>query len=398
LQPLRKAMTDVRRTFSLGRMHMEDKNIDAEWAAEAADEEADRQRKSEAPPALDRDAFLAWRSPREVSDSPTRLDNPLWHWLVRTRHSAYSANKAFDGPSAFEAGPMWCFDRFGKSETPLPDGRVVHIGGEHEDHYDPDFFIYNDVTLIDPDGSIAIHGYARETFPPTDFHSATLVHDAIFIVGGLGYPEQRVVGHTPVFRLSLDTMRVTRLETSGEAPGWIHRHSAELADDGRSIVARGGELWMGDDRSMQENIDAWSLDVANGRWTRLSALDWQRWTMVRVDRKPNRLWDVRQELWHQEHAWPGHESYWKHDDAPDFEALAALYRLDETAPAPEQGSEHNVYRMVIDGVSVRFTEDRWSVQAMVEGRLPDAGLDELQRATLATLQRLDASVWEIEPQ
>ncbi len=74
-----------------------------------------------------------------------------------------------------------------------------------------------------------------------------------------------------------------------------------------------------------------------------------------------------------------------------------LYRLDQAAPGPEQDSKANVFRVVIDGVWVRFTEDGWSVQAMVEGRLSDARLDELQRATLATLQQLDASDWEIEP-
>lgn len=80
-----------------------------------------------------------------------------------------------------------------------------------------------------------------------------------------------------------------------------------------------------------------------------------------------------------------------------FEALAALYRIDETASMPEQGSEYNVYRVTIDGVPVRFTEDRWSIQAMVEGRLSDARLKEFQHQTLATLQRLDASAWETVP-
>jgi hypothetical protein len=377
---------------------MQDNDMDDVWDAEAAEEAADRERKAEPPPALDGSEFLAWRSPREVVESPTRLDNPLWHWLVRTRHSAYSANKAFQGPSPFEAGPMWCFDRFGKSETTLPDGRVIHIGGEHEDYYDPDFFIYNDVTVVGPDGLIEIRGYAREAFPPTDFHSATLAGNAIFIIGRLGYSEQRVPGRTPVFRLALDSMAITPVETSGEAPGWLQRHSAELADDGRAIIVRGGELWLGDKRTLQEKIDSWSLDVASGCWTRLSTLDWQRWTMVRIDRKRNRLWDVRQELWHRDHGWTGLESYWKHDDAPDFEALAALYRLEETAPLPEEGPGHNVYRVNIDGVSVKFTEEGWSVKAIVEGRLSDTRLEELQRATLANLQRLDASVWEIEPQ
>jgi hypothetical protein len=375
---------------------MEDQNFDAEYAAEVAEVEADRQRKAEPPPVLDQAEFLAWRSPRTVQQGPVRLDNPLWHWLVRTRHSAYSANDMFAGPSTFETGPMWCFDRMGMSKTLLPDGRVVYIGGEHEDHYDPDFFIYNDVTAVDTDGSIAVHGYAREEFPPTDFHSATLVGNAIFIIGCLGYPEQRVEGRTTVFRLELKTMAITPVETSGVAPGWIHRHAAELGADGSSIVIRGGELWLGSGRSMQENIDAWSLNVANGHWTRLSQLNWQRWTMRRVDRKPNRLWDLRQELWRHEHGWEGQESYWKHDDAPDFDALAALYRLDAGAPSPEEGPGYNVFRIVIDSVVVKFTEERWLVHAMVEGHLSDERLADLQRTTLATLQRLDASDWEIE--
>ena len=172
---------------------------------------------------------------------------------------------------------MWCFDRFGKSETTLPDGRVIHIGGEHEDYYDPDFFIYNDVTVVGPDGSIEIRGYAREAFPPTDFHSATLAGNAIFIVGRLGYPEQRVPGRTPVFRLALDTMAITPVETSGEEPGWLQRHSAELADDGRAIIVRGGELWLGDKRTLQENIDSWSLSPSEpyGR-TRTKSSPWRR--------------------------------------------------------------------------------------------------------------------------
>lgn len=373
---------------------MDDNDREALWAAEEA---ADRARKAEPPPAIDRDEFLTWRSPRQVQESPTRLDNPLWHWLVRTRHSGYSANEAFKGPSPFEAGPMWCFDRFGQSETALPDGRVVHIGGEHEDHYDPDFFIYNDVTVINPDGSIEIRGYARGVFAPTDFHSATLAGHSIFIIGGLGYPEQRVVGHTPVVRLDLDTMAITPVSTSGEAPGWIHRHSARLSDGGHSIIVHGGEVWLGERRTLQDNIDSWSLDISSGRWTRLTALDWQRWTMLRVDRQRNRLYDLRQALWHRDHGWPGLESHWRHDDKPDFEALAALYRIDEASPLPEQGAEYNVYRVSIDGVSVTFTEDGWSVKALIEGRLSEDRLGELQRKTLANLQQLDAAPWEIEP-
>lgn len=376
---------------------MTNEYTDEDWAAEAAREAADRERKKEPLPAIAHEELLAWRSPRVVVGGPTRLDNPFWHWLVRTRHSAYAANEAIHGPSPFAAGPGWCFDRFGKSETPLPDGRVVHIAGEHEDHYDPDFHIYNDVIVIGHDGAIAIYGYSREVFPPTDFHTATLIGDAIYIVGCLGYPEQRVKGSTPVFRLALDTVVITPVTTSGEAPGWIHGHTAELADDGETIVIRGGEVWLGEERSMQENIDTWLLNTASGSWSRLTALDWQRFTLRRKDRKPNRLWDTRQELWNRDHASLGLQSYWRHPEEPDFGALKALYRLDAMAPAPEEGDDYNVFVTVIDGVKVRFKEDTYSVQAIVEGKLSDTRLEQLQRTTLATLEKLDASEWEMEP-
>lgn len=376
---------------------MTNEYTDEDWAAEAAREAADRERKKEPLPAIAHEELLAWRSPRVVVGGPTRLDNPFWHWLVRTRHSAYAANEAIHGPSPFAAGPGWCFDRFGKSETPLPDGRVVHIAGEHEDHYDPDFHIYNDVIVIGHDGAIAIYGYSREVFPPTDFHTATLIGDAIYIVGCLGYPEQRVKGSTPVFRLALDTVVITPVTTSGEAPGWIHGHTAELADDGETIVIRGGEVWLGEERSMQENIDTWLLNTASGSWSRLTALDWQRFTLRRKDRKPNRLWDTRQELWNRDHASLGLQSYWRHPEEPDFGALEALYRLDAMAPALEEGDDYNVFVTVIDGVKVRFKEDTYSVQAIVEGKLSDTRLEQLQRTTLATLEKLDASEWEMEP-
>jgi hypothetical protein len=386
----------IRDEASPGQGHMEDKNLGTEWDAEIAEEQADRRRKAEPAPRLSRKEFTQWRSPRTGEDNPTRVDNPLWSWLVRTRWSAYQANEILRGPSPLDAGPMWSFDRFGKSETTLPDSRCVHIGGEHEDYYDPDFFIYNDVTTIDGDGEIAIHGYPVSVFPPTDFHTATLLADAIIVIGNLGYPERRVLGSTPVFRVATDTLSIHRVDTVGESPGWIHKHSAVLADDASAIVVRGGTLWRGDGLSMIDNIDSWSLDLGTCRWTRLTALDWQRWTMLRVDRKMNRLRDVRQELWHRAHVWPGAESHWKFDDAPDFDALTALYQLDEESPMPREGPEYNIFHAVIDGLAVRFTEDRFHVQAVVEGRLREDRLQALQRTLLTTLERLDASRWEIE--
>jgi hypothetical protein len=372
-----------------------DYNDDEEWDREAAEEEADRQRKAEPAPTLSQDEFLAWRSPRKVSLQATRLDNPLWHWLVRTRWDAYNANKNYAGPSSFDVGPMWCFQRFGKSETLLPDGQIVHIGGEHEDHYDSDFFIYNDVIVIDSNGEIAIYGYPVEDFPPTDFHSATLVGETIFIIGCLGYPKRRVPDTTPVYKLALGSMSISQVETHGEPPGWIYGHSATLADDGQSIVVSGGERWLSNDFPTSENIDSWSLNTLTGEWHRLTQHNWQHWTIHRIDRKPSRLWDVRQALWHRDHAHLGLESNWKFDDVPDFAALEMLYRLDEESPLPAQ-LYFNVFAVVIDGLTVRFKEDRFWIEAIIEGQLAKERLGTLQRRTLELVERLEASTCVIE--
>ena len=102
-------------------------------------------------PTVTSELFREWRSPRFGQSNPQRMNNPVWEWLIKSRISAYAANERLNGPDAMKAGPCWCFDRFGQSSTKLPDGRTVLIAGEHEDYYDPDFYIYNDVVILHPD-------------------------------------------------------------------------------------------------------------------------------------------------------------------------------------------------------------------------------------------------------
>jgi hypothetical protein len=137
-------------------------------------------------PAVTRESFLKWRSPRIGKTNPERMNNPVWEWLIKSGIDAYHATQRFDEASTVHAEPGWCFLRYGQSTVQLPDGRVVHIAGEHEDYYDPDFYIYNDVVVQHTDGHVEIFGYPREVFPPTDFHSATLVDNRIVIIGTSG--------------------------------------------------------------------------------------------------------------------------------------------------------------------------------------------------------------------
>lgn len=51
-------------------------------------------------------------------------------------------------------------------------------------------------------GDFKILSCPKNIFPPTDFHTATLVGEYIYIIGNLGYIEQRINQETPVYKLS----------------------------------------------------------------------------------------------------------------------------------------------------------------------------------------------------
>jgi len=329
---------------------------------------------------ISRELFLEWRTPRFGRANPERMNNPVWEWLVRSRLGAYAANQKFDGPSALDAGPGWCFDRFGQSATNLPDGRKVLIAGEHEDHYDADFFIYNDVVVFHPDGNIDIWGYPAEVFPPTDFHTATLVGGRIILIGSLGHPEHRKPGTTPVMALDLASLSIVPVETSGPAPGWIHSHEAVLENGGTSILIRRGKLDRGgEDSSLIENIDDWRLNLSDWRWERVTERRWQRYEIVRKDRKPNHLWELQQALWSRRAGWTKEldtqiaQLTQKLGTRPDLDAASTLFCPNlPHQQIPSSEDEYNVNRIKVDGVLVRFVAELHSVVMTVEGELPPA--------------------------
>ena len=144
----------------------------------------------------------------------------------------------------------------------------MQIGGEHEDYYDPDFCIYNDVFVREPDGTITIWAYPESVFPPTDFHTATLMGQFIYMIGNLGYRATRRYGQTQVLRLDLRSMQIEPLETSGESPGWIYKHRA-VAINSHSIRVSGGKLVVVEHdgrESHEENIGVFVFDVDQRRW------------------------------------------------------------------------------------------------------------------------------------
>ena len=347
------------------------------------------------PPGVTADLFEKWRSPKRGTGNPESMNNPVWEWLIKTRLSAYQANALLNGPPSTQAGPCWCFDRFGQSRTELPDGHVALIGGEHEDYYDADFYIYNDLVLTGDSAPPEIYGYPLDAFPATDFHSATLIDKAVLLIGNLGYPEHRQAGTTQVLCLDLQTLGVSNIESTGDNPGWIHDHTATLTDDGSAILVRGGKVDLCDGTSLIENIDDWHLNVGTWRWERLSTKAWPRFEICRMDRKPNHLWQLRQLVWSQSVGWDDVEK-WSRElteelgSPPRPDIVPSLYSpgiADEIYPSDV--NEHNVFRIRIGDIVVRYVEDTFAIQVTVEGQLPAVAIQTLKEDLMGKFESLE---------
>ena len=336
--------------------------------------------------------FLEWRSPRFGEDNPTKISSKVWEYAVYSRDGAYWINDKFKGPSSCSAGPAWCFNRFGKSLTFMPDGREIHIAGEHEDYYDPDFYIYNDVIVVYPDDTIEFYNYPKEVFPPTDFHSATLVGETIVMIGSLGYDQERQIGKTQILLLDTKSFKVEKIEPSGLQPGWIHKHKAILSEDKKSIKIIGGEIDLGSDKSLMENIDEWELDLESWTWKQLTKKCWRQFEFKRRDNNFNKLFNIRSALFSYEANW---DEKYKNDMKeltnelgfkPDVTLIKELYL---------PNIKHKVisldepYIVSIDGVKVRFDEDMHTIKMTVEGKLKDKYIEEIKNSVLSKLQKLE---------
>lgn len=353
-------------------------------------------------PSITPDLFLQWRAPRFGRANPERMNNPVWEWLIRSKLNAYSANELHHGPDSLDAGPAWCFDRFGQTSTMLTDGWEVLIAGEHEDYYDADFYIYNDAVVRHPDGNMDIFGYPSEVFPPTDFHTANLVGNQIILVGSLGHPEQRRPETTQIMVLDITTLAISSVQVSGVPPRWIHRHEAVLEEGGGSLLIRGGKLCKaGETRSVVENIDDWRLHLFEWRWERLTKRQWQRWEFIRHDGRQNRIWEIAQARWYRDAGWK--------EEAQELEKLAqelgSRPNLDlagklfsppiDHAACARAVEEHNIFRIKVNGVLVRYVYDTVSVQMTVEGLLPHAATEILVADLRKKLETLENAPFDL---
>ena len=100
-----------------------------------------------------RDQYIANRNAKtRGTANPSKMNNPFWLFQASPQGlSGWNTRETFGNTEdsfAHTADPVWTFERFGATRTRLPDGRLVCIGGEHEDGYDPDFCIYNGEVIL----------------------------------------------------------------------------------------------------------------------------------------------------------------------------------------------------------------------------------------------------------
>jgi hypothetical protein len=105
--------------------------------------------------------------PRFGLTNPELVDNYFWKYMIQhPEYDAYTVEQIFNLQRTNNQS-IFTFERMGCAKVKLKDGRIIYVGGEHEDFYDPNFYIYNDVIVLDGN-NIYIYLYPADIFPPTE--------------------------------------------------------------------------------------------------------------------------------------------------------------------------------------------------------------------------------------
>ena len=343
------------------------------------------------------DVFLRYCKREFGTRNPTRFENPVYDLMIRCEYRPFSVRSTLNVESNYDhpGNPDFCFQRFGMTRTEMPDGRVIFIAGEHEDYYDPDFCIYNDVVVTrrykssrcddegyveyDPecidntDAEIEYYAYPRSQFPPTDFHTATLVGKWIYLIGSLGYPEDRRIGATQVLRLNTETYEIKAVRTTGDNPGWLSRHRARLLDDGRTIAVVGGRVWCEceGEADLINQFDEYELDTETRAWKKVKCHD--DWVVVNIqydDQGYERLLDEEFASTSQ-----GNRILLGLRDEDVLKELG--YEVTTGEKMDYLTGESGGHTIHVDGIDVYCKESYECLKLVIQGKLPDKTQDRL---------------------
>jgi hypothetical protein len=82
---------------------------------------------------------------------------------------------------------------------------------------------------------------------------------------------------------------------------------------------------------------------------------------------------------------------------PDFDLATTLYcpAISHEEVLKKNG-EHNIYRIIVDGVVVRFVQDMASIQLAVEGNLPQKIIDTITSELRGKMATLENTLYELK--
>jgi hypothetical protein len=164
------------------------------------------------------------------------------------------------------------------------DGRVVYLGGDHEDSYDPDFCIYNDVVVFGPKTELRCMDIqkrfsCRSTFT-RPLSSAT--ESSSLVVWAT-----QTLAAWAIHRYMSLTCQVFALPRSRPRGRCQAGSSSTVRNSNREVLSsiRGGELIeeRGGGQRYRRNVEDYALDVGSGVWRRLTNRNWRQFSIRQED-------------------------------------------------------------------------------------------------------------------
>lgn len=345
----------------------------------------------------------------ELANTPTTpvgLAHPVYNWLIQSRLYGSSIRQLINQHLNIDpAHAVWCFNRMGQSCTTLADGTEIYIAGEHEDYYDPDFRIYNDVVIIYPDQTIKLLQYPHQDFPPTDFHTASLDAEQqhIILVGSMGHPERRDLQTTQVAIFNLLTTQIKLIKTTGHAPSWLNQHEVIWIDNDVLEVSAGHVLLTVPEVDYPlfiRNLYRWQLNTINWQWHKPEQSEYQHWYLCRQDQGNLCLFDmsclIRDHQHHKEAISQAEQHLIsKLGFLPSIEVYQALYQPDYPHQSghvdPDKKVEYNEYYIQVAGVQILYIEEFNHIQMIAEHAIDPALMQQLVVDLKVKLEALHAT-------
>lgn len=334
-------------------------------------------------------SFELYQSPPMVEYRPTNITNPYYEWIVRHNLSPFDLAQIFN----LKCVPLWGMGRLGQSETPLPDGRVILIGGEYEDHYDPQFYIYHDVIIKHPDGKIDIFVYPKAMFNPTDFHSATLIGEEIYVIGGVGYVNDRNYKSTPIYKLNIHSLDIKKIESRNHI-GLIGSHTAILKDN--QIIIKGGQI-LSDDNTLMDNIDDWAFNPNTLTFKNLTNHVWQGFMVQRKDFHWLSLFDYHCLLFDRDYNPDEFEDKFNQlTNKLGIEPNLTTYQQIFIPPIYHHQDQDDKSAIWIDGIKIRYVDNLDDIGVYIEGQLSDDKVQLLADNLCYKLSKLENTPCQIQ--